>query len=230
MNKWVGCLVVAGTRSLWLFCAGVILWHSNALAQPTTYVVDPAGSTVHIYTDTSGFLGTFGHKHLIAITGISGEVVVAEQGGHAQLIVRPDNFLVDNDAERARAVDPEYREPVSERVRTGTRKNMLGKQVLDSTNYPEIAVNVQLDRLSASPLLQLSVTILGEEHRLQVPAILDVNQESIRASGYFELKHSNLGMEPFTAAGGMLKVSEKLRIQFEILANARSGEPSKRGE
>jgi len=221
MNKWGRWLVVAGTRPLWLFFAGVIFWHSSALAQPTTYVVDPVGSTVHIYTDTSGLLGTFGHKHLISITGISGEVRVAEQESHAKLIVRPDNFLVDDDAERARAADPEYREPVSERVRTGTRKNMLGKQVLDSTNYPEISVSVQLDRLSASPLLQLSVNILGEEHRLQVPAILDVNQESIRASGYFELKHSDLGMEPFSAAGGMLKVSEKLRIQFEILAKAQ---------
>lgn len=208
-----------------LFWSG-IFWYSSVLAQPSSYLVDTADSFIHIYTDTSGALGIFGHKHLIAITEISGAISVSDQDSHATLTLRPDRFLVDDDVERARAANPEYREPVSGRVRSGTRKNMLGANVLDSANYPEILVSIQLARLTASPLLQVLVTILGEEHSLQIPAILEVTQNHIHVSGYFELNHSDLGLEPFTAVGGLLKVGNKLRMQFEIVADRHPPEIS----
>ena len=224
MKNLDSCLRMLGLGGHWLIFWGVIFWHSSVFAQPTNYIVDPVDSYVHIYTDTSGLLETFGHKHLIAITEISGEIEVSDQGSQATLTVRPENFLVDDEVERARAADPEYREPVSERVRTGTQKNMLGEYVLNSVNYPEISVDVQLARLSASPLLQVSITILGEKHSLQIPAIMEVSRDHIHASGYFELNHSDLGLEPFAAVGGLLKVGEELRMQFEIVADSRHQE------
>lgn len=201
-----------------LVLLAALVWSTALVAQPNTYVVNSADSYIHIYTGKAGLLEMFAHEHLVAITRIRGEVSIAPQGYSAHLVVQPEDFLVDDNAERARAADPQYREPVSEDIQTGTKTNMLGDRQLYADRYPEIRVDIQLDRLSATPLLEVIVHILGREQHLQIPAILDVDEQRVWATGYFDLSHSDLGLEPYTAFAGLLRVAEGLRMQFEIVA------------
>lgn len=203
-----------------LILLGALVWSTAPAAQPAVYRVNPTDSYIHVYTDTAGPLGRFSHKHMVAITRIQGQVSISPEGQSAHLVVRPENFLVDDDSERARAADPEFREPVSRDIQTGTKRNMLGGRLLDEQHYPEIEVTVQLERLSSSPLLDVSVDILGEKRSLQVPAILQVDEQRIGVTGYFELRHADLGLQPYTAMGGLLRVADQLRVQFEISAEA----------
>lgn len=198
----------------------VLVWSTALVAQPTTYAVNSAESYIHIYTGTAGIFEMFSHRHLVAITRIQGEVSITPEESSAHLIVQPEDFLVDDNAERARAADPEYREPVSEDIQTDTKTNMLGDRQLHADRYPEIRVDIQLDRLSATPILDVTVHILGREQHLQIPAILDVDEQHVWATGYFELSHSDLGIEPYTAFGGLLRVAEGLRMQFKIVAES----------
>ncbi|MFX4227824.1 MAG: YceI family protein [Porticoccaceae bacterium] len=203
-----------------LILLGALAWSTALVAQPTIYTVNPEDSYIHVYTDTAGALGRFSHKHLVAITRIQGQVSITPEGHSAHLVVRPEDFLVDDDTERARAADPEFRESVRKDIQTGTRKNMLGARLLDVEQYPVIEVAVQLDRLSSSPLLNVSVHILGERRDLQVPAILQVDEQQLGVTGYFELSHADLGLQPYTAMGGLLRVADQLRVQFDISAEA----------
>lgn len=192
------------------------------MSQPAIYRVSPADSYIHVYTDTAGALGRFSHKHLVAITRIQGQISISPEGQSARLVIRPEDFLVDDDSERARAADPEFREPVSKDIQTDTKRNMLGPRLLDVQQYPEIEVTVQLEKLSSSPLLDVSVHVLGEKRSLQIPAILQVDKQRLGVTGYFELRHADLGLQPYTAMGGLLRVADQLRVQFEISAEATS--------
>ncbi len=203
-----------------LICILVLVWSPALLGQSSVYQVNSSDSFIHIYTGTEGALRVFSHRHLIAITDIKGQLVLSDEGNHARLALRPESFLVDDEIERARAADPEFREPVAEHIQADTRANMLGPRVLDAQNHPLINVEIRLERLSATPLLDVKVFLLGVEKTLQIPAILEVDEQRIWATGYFELMHADLGLEPYTALGGLMGVSEELRMQFEILAEA----------
>jgi len=209
-----------------LILSGLLVWSTALVAQSTTYAVNPTDSYIHIYTDTAGVLEVFSHKHLIAITQIEGEVAITPEGQSAYLIVRPQDFLVDDNVERARAADPGFREPVGENIQTGSKTNMLGERLLNVEEYPGIEVNIQLDQLSATPLLAVTVHILGQDRHLQIPAILQVDEQQIRATGYFEISHADLGLQPYVAMGGLLRVAEQLRVQFDIRADANAPEDS----
>ncbi|MEQ9023094.1 MAG: hypothetical protein RLN82_10110, partial [Pseudomonadales bacterium] len=54
----------------------------------------------------------------------------------------------------------------------------------------------------------------------QVPAILQVDEQQLGVTGYFELSHADLGLQPYTAMGGLLRVADQLRVQFDISAEA----------
>jgi hypothetical protein len=70
-----------------------------------------------------------------------------------------------------------------------------------------------------SAMLDLSVRIAGREIKLTLPCTLKLEGDRLEASGAAELSHSQLGLKPFTALLGSLRVAEKMKFKYRIRAN-----------
>lgn len=193
-----------------------ILFVSNSIADSRTYEVDAEQSYIHIYTGTSGFLKAVSHRHLIAIRDISGEITLDGENSIAALIVRPNDFLVDDDHERAQATDEAYQKPVAGWIKAGTKGNMNGGKLLETSLHPEITIKIRPNNLSESPVFALSINLKGKEYELSVPGSMVISEDGIHATGEFSISHSDLGLKQYSVPGGLSKVADSLRFIFDI--------------
>lgn len=205
-----------------------------ATTQPATipidtaqYTVDSATSYIHVYTGTTGLLKSVSHRHLIAIKNIQGDVswnkgdVVNSASAQANLLIRPEQFIVDGNAERRAAMDKRYRKAAANWVKSGTRKNMLSKRFFNTEFYPTITADIKLKSLNGEQgLFEVTLNIIGNTKQLSIPAKLVVSDNTINVSGDFKLNHTDLGLKRFKAAGGAASVAESLRFIIKLSASA----------
>ena len=65
-----------------------------------------------------------------------------------------------------------------------------------------------------------SVSVKGLEHPVTFPVHIELSEDSFVASGQLDITHAELGLEPFTAAGGALSVRDLLVLKYEITGKA----------
>ena len=135
-----------------------------------------------------------------------------------ELLIPVQGLIVDDPLLRQEEGDEFSTEP-SEHDIAGTRRNMLGKRVLNASMYPIIKLS------GAGPtgdgpefVLEISIELLGGAVELQVPANLRLDGDVLEATGAFRLSHSDLGMRPFTAMLGMLRVADEMDFRYYIRA------------
>lgn len=187
----------------------------------TSYLIDSDTAYIHIYTDNKGLLKSVSHRHLIAIRNISGTVYWDGVKSHTALILKPANFFVDPNKERKQSSDPRYQHAAANWVKSGTKKNMLGKRLLNVEMYPDIEVNISVASLkNETAVFNVELKIVGQKKRFSRPAILTINDKKLHAYADFTINHSDLGLKPFTAAAGAARVAESLRLIVDINATA----------
>jgi polyisoprenoid-binding protein YceI len=120
--------------------------------------------------------------------------------------------------------DPVYRErfglepDLPETAIDGTTRNMQDK-VLESNLFPWATASVRvLSMQDAQAELDVTVTVHGASFDYTMPADVDIGQDTLRVSGSMTVQHSDFGLIPFSAAGGLLRVAEDIEIAFEIEA------------
>ena len=129
-----------------------------------------------------------------------------------------DAFVVDDPAARA-AAGPEFAAKVPDDARAGTRRNMLGREVLNSANYPEIVVSsVGPLAETAPPTLRVRFVVRGAELEREVPVTARIDAESVSVQGTFKVLQSELGIKPFSIAGGAIAVADEIEVHYEIVA------------
>jgi len=69
-------------------------------------------------------------------------------------------------------------------------------------------------------MLAVSITLHGASFEYLLPADLEVNAETIKVSGQATLKHSDFGVTPFAAVGGLLRVADELEVEFRLVGRA----------
>jgi hypothetical protein len=67
-------------------------------------------------------------------------------------------------------------------------------------------------------MLDLSVQLVGQEIKLTIPATLKLEGDHLEASGEIELSHKQLGLKPFSALLGSLRVAEQMKFKYRIRA------------
>lgn len=213
-----GCIGAAG----WLAVAG---WLSSgaAIAQDAVerYVVDASQSDLHWLVYKAGALARLGHNHTITVGDLSGTVTVDRADlpkSQFDLEFGAANLVVDDPALRATLGEEFSSVPSAEDIE-GTRGNMLGERVLDAEKHPSIRIVGSGPRaLGGTEALAVKVEILGRVIDLTVPSEVSIEGDVLRAKGEFELDHADLGMEPFTALGGALRVGETLSFEYDVTA------------
>jgi polyisoprenoid-binding protein YceI len=166
-----------------------------------TQPVDTAHSVITVRVFKSGLFSAFADNHEIRAPVTNG--FLDQSGKRVEVVVDSRKLVV---------LDPnlafEKRQQVQER--------MLGPEVLDSNQFPEIrfeATNVKQE--SADRFLVAGTLSLHGKTR---PFSLHVVGSNGHYRGETALKQSDFGITPVSVAGGTVKVKDELKIEFDVVA------------
>lgn len=195
-----------------------------------TFVVDSTRSTVRALAYRAGALSRLGHDHVFEADTVAGLIVVenrdADNGGGWQ--VAGDLYLVlsdlDVDAADARAEEGFTSEPDAD-AREGTRRNMLAAFSAATEPWARTLLRARTESVpgavTQSVPATVSVRLGGGETDVTIPVAVTLADGVLTAEGSFELRHEELGIEPFSVMGGALAVRDGFDIRFRISATER---------
>lgn len=184
------------------------------------YAIDPQQSQVLIHVYRGGTLARLGHNHVIAAKEVSGRAWLHPTFARSgfELAFPVAQLIVDDEGMR-RAAGAEFSTQAPEADKAGTRKNMLRAEVLDAERYSQITLRSM--RVAGSPAaatLSTRITIREAARDVEIPAVIQVDGDRLRASGEFDVLQSDFGIKPFSVALGALEVQDRLHIKFAVVA------------
>ena len=191
-----------------------------AAQEPAVYTIDAAQSDVHWKVYSAGAFARLGHNHVISAGEIEGSVARHAELAESrfELTIPAAGLVVDDPALRGRYGEDFSSEPSPEGI-AGTRRNMLGEQVLDAEDHPALRIH---GRISSGPLdaatIVMTVELLGRRVELAVPGSIAIEGDAIVASGEFRITHADLGMKPFRVMMGALAVAEPIDFSYRLHA------------
>ena len=217
----------AGTlSSVSLILASSVAWgQDNVSADPGVYHVDAKSSDIRILIHRAGALSWLGHSHVISVGQLDGTIYVHPDFAQSrfELVIPVQGLVVDNPLLRREEGD-EFSSELSEHDVARTLSNMLGKRVLNAEQYPIVKLTGSGNwGDGAEFMLKLSIELLGNEVDLQVPTTLRLDGDVLEVTGSLRLSHSDLGMRPFTAMLGALRVGDEIDFKYRIGAQRTQG-------
>lgn len=190
------------------------------------FVITPEASELRIVLQADGALARLGHPHVIGGAVIEGVLVIAErwQDSAFQLWLPVDALVVDV---------PEWREDegfnphLEETAIEATRRNMLSEGQLNAASYPFLTVeSLKVTGPRWQPDIDVRITVAGQASEWTIPVALDWDTHQLTATGQMQVKLSELGIEPFSALGGRLRVADDIVVRFTIHALAEGTDQS----
>ncbi len=181
------------------------------------YRVDAAVSDVHWRIYRAGAFSGLGHNHVIAAGELLGTVRWDGAGtGSFELTIPVSGLVVDDPELRARYGEDFDSEPSAKDI-AGTRRNMLGRKVLDADDHPLIRVAGTLTGVDPCALA-VRVELRGRGAEFTLPCRLEPQDEGLTASGEFSLSHEDLGLKRFKVMLGTLAVAERIDFSYRVRA------------
>ena len=177
--------------------AASLLFPSLASAQRRA--IDIEKSTMTVRVSKAGVFSALGHNHEIAAPIARG--TVDPTAHQVELYVKSGALKVR---------DPE----VSEKDRAQIQSTMLGPEVLDAQNQPEISFRSTQASSAGADSWRLSgnLTVRGQSHAVNV----EVQEKNGHYLGTSRLKQSDFGIKPVKVAGGAIRVKDEILIEFDI--------------
>jgi hypothetical protein len=179
-------------------------------------------------------MAALGHDHVILNRALEGWVsrAGASAGGAFFLSIPASGFVVDEAAARAQE-GANFSEEVGDDAKAGTLHNMLGPAVLDAQSHAAITVqSISVDPVpggaqvfapdeqvsTAAERATVRISVAGHESTLVVPFTVDASAGGLHAQAAFTVQQSALGLTPFTALLGALRVEDQLRVKLDLVA------------
>lgn len=161
--------------------------------------VDIGDSRVVVRVFRAGIFGGFGDNH---------EIVAPIT--YAVLDEPARQITLRFDARQMRVVDPN----LSPDKRAEVQQRMLGPEVLDVAQFPEITFQSTSVRDEGAGRLAVTGTLHlhGQARAVTGTAI----SSSSGYRGTFRLKQREFGIKPVSIAGGTIKVKDEISIEFDI--------------
>ncbi|MDP1932920.1 MAG: YceI family protein [Gammaproteobacteria bacterium] len=197
-----------------LLCGAV-----HAQQEVTEYAINSAESRVYWLVYSAGVLSRLGHNHVISAPTLSGTIHLDPQLPQSRFSIEiPVAMLVVDDAAlRAELGNGFTGEPSTNDIE-GTRRNMLSDRLLNAGQYPVLQISGTGPLGEAdSQVMNVSVTVAGNTAELMVPVTVRVDGDTISAEGVFQLTHEEIGLRPFSALMGTLKVAEQMDFSYYIV-------------
>ena len=203
-----------------LLSSSIVHAQRSSEAGVTIYRIDPQTSDVRLLVYRDGVLSTFGHNHVVSLKDFTGTIHLQPKlaQSRVELDIPVDRLVVDDAAARQEGED--FASEPSKDDAAGTRTNMLSNALLNAKQFPAIKVTGTSGPVDTknSATLGLSVQLVGQEIKLTIPATLKLEGDQLEASGAVELSHEQLGLKPFSALLGSLRVAEQMKFKYRIQA------------
>jgi polyisoprenoid-binding protein YceI len=139
------------------------------------------------------------------------------------LVARPDvlDVVADGDAldvtlearVPASAIDPPGDVPASDRDKM--RENFLGPQVLDARRFPTLVFRGRYEGSLAGGTLTGQLDVRGAQRRMAIPVTVARRDEQRVATGAWEGKLTDLGVAPFKALLGAIRLEDWIRLRLD---------------
>lgn len=187
-------------------------------ASGRTLEVLSESSKVRIVVFPAGRMARLGHPHVVGGDVLSGEIVLAEafHDSTFELEIAVDKLVLDQPEWRR---DEGFEPEMSESDIRATRDNMLSAEQLDADHHPSIRIeSIALTGPRWQPDVDARITLAGTARELTVPVALDISEDGLTATGRFVIRQSEFGIEPFSAAGGAVRVADEVLVRFRIVA------------
>lgn len=209
------CIPLAGAAAL--LCGWLAIAPAFA---GTGYEIVAGESELRVLVFRGGALARLGHNHVISTTDVSGTAVVGPSPGDSSLemTVPVRGFVVDDPAV-LQEVGSAFAGERSEDDIEGTRRNMLGPDLLHAEEHDEVRITSEsISGEFPDVKIHARVAVRGIEHALVLPVFVTFGDGGLVASGTSEVSHAELGLVPFEAAFGALRVAEDMIFRYRIVA------------
>lgn len=182
------------------------------------FQVDSDASWLRVLTYPDGPLRRFGHHHVVSHHGISGTVLVAPDPLDSRISLELSVAgLVVDDPELRGLEGEDFEREISQDDIDGTRANMLGEKLLFVEQFPSIQIeSTAIEGSLPDATIVASVSVKGLAQTVRFPASIELTDDAFVARGELEITHGELGLSPFTAAGGALSVRDLMIFKYEI--------------
>jgi polyisoprenoid-binding protein YceI len=198
-------------------CVLILLWISSAAAATSTFAVDASASSVRVHVGKTGIGSFAGHEHDVVAQSLRGEVVADFDDlprSSVDISVNARSLKVTGSDE------PEGDVPKVQQA-------MTGPKVLYVARFPSIRFRsreVAAKRLSPG-LYELLITGELSLHGVTktmtvVPIRLEAHGDTLTGTGKMVVKQTEFGIEPVSAAGGLVQVEDEVTVSFRIVARA----------
>jgi len=194
-------------------CLTLVVWAGAAAASPRTYTIDETQSQARAHVGKTGIASFAGHEHVVVAQRMQGQIVFdSEHFGNSSVEV-----VVDARSLKVRAEgEPEGDAPKVEQA-------MRGKGQLDVAQYTAVrfrSTNV-IGRQTGANTCDLSIagelTLHGVKRLLTVAIKLELRGDELIATGKLTVKLTDSGIEPTSAAGGLVKVENDVPLDFRFV-------------
>jgi hypothetical protein len=96
---------------------------------------------------------------------------------------------------------------------------MLSPALLDATSFPALHIASEgLREGEGGWIAATRVSIRGMDQRIEVPATVAIEGNRLEVRGQFTVTHEALGLRPFTAAMGALRVRDDILVKYRFAA------------
>lgn len=209
-------------RTLGLAVLALLVPHASPAQYDDTgamrFEIDSESSWLHVLVYRGGLLRGLGHNHVVSHNEITGTVTVGQDPLQSELILefRVADLTVDDPELRALA-GPDFAGQIPEKDIAGTRANMLGKKLLQAEQFPAIQIrSEQITGDMPDIEVEANIVVRGTEFAVVFPARVELSSDSFIASGKLEITHAEMGLKPFKAMLGTLRVRDTLILNYEI--------------
>ena len=180
--------------------------------QATVYKLDAARSKFMIRAFAGGPLWFKGHDHFVAARDFAGEARLTPGS------VSPASLAVSVRA-ASLAETREVFNAQQKKIIDGELRDI----VLEPEKYPDItfrSTDVSVDARGGVFRVKLGgdLTLRGVTRRVVIPAEVTLEGPSLRARGEFNVKRSDFKVPATSAFHGTVRVRDRLRVSFDIVA------------
>lgn len=213
---------------------------SPAAPRGAAYRIDSSHSELRLLVYRAGVMAALGHDHVIVNRALEGWVSPAGSPAGAAffLSIPTSGFVVDEAAARAQE-GADFSEEVGADAKAGTLHNMLSPALLDAQSHPSITVqSISIDPApgahvaaggaqvspaegqvsTATEQATVRIFVAGHESSLVLPFTVDSSAGRLHAQAEFTVRQTALGLTPFTALLGALRVEDQMRVKLDLVA------------
>jgi polyisoprenoid-binding protein YceI len=181
---------------------------------PVRYHLDAKNSTFVAHALRGGLLWFLGHDHLVAAREFTGVAEITPGPlAPASLEVTVQAASL---AETSSAFTEQEKKIIDDELRTIV---LLPDKYSEITFKSTRVVAKQIDAGRFETEIVGNLTLLGVSHEVTIPAEVTLDGDDLRARGKFSLDRSDFNVKATSAKGGTIRVRDKIKFTFDILAH-----------